>query len=77
MPKINLNSEKQIILLMILNEEKEGLHYLPAKKLSALLRGIFSKHGGTFYCLNCLHSFRIETKIKSYEKVCNNKDFCG
>ena len=30
---INLNGEKQIIVLMILNKEKEGLYYLPVKKL--------------------------------------------
>ena len=27
-------------------------HYLAVKKLSALLRGIDSKHDGEFYCLN-------------------------
>ena len=30
--KINFNCEKQIILLMIPNEEKEGWHYLAVKK---------------------------------------------
>ena len=30
--KINSDCEKQIILLMILNEEKEGWHYLAVKK---------------------------------------------
>ena len=50
--KINSNWEKQIILLMIPNEQKEGLHYLAVKKLSALLRGIVSKHDGDFYCLD-------------------------
>ena len=35
-------------------------HYLAVKKLSALLRGITSKHHGDFYCLNCLHSFATE-----------------
>ena len=30
--KINLNWKKQIILLMIPNEEKEGWHYLAVKK---------------------------------------------
>ena len=30
--KINVNCEKQIILLMIPNEEKEGWHYLTVKK---------------------------------------------
>ena len=32
--KHNSTSEKQIILLMIPNEEKEGWHYLAVKKLS-------------------------------------------
>ena len=45
------------------------------KKLSTLLRGITSKHDGDFYCLNCLHSFRTENKLKSHEKVCKN--ICG
>ena len=54
---------------MIPNEEKEGWHYLAVKKLSALLRGISLKHDGGFYCLNCLHSFRTENKLKSPEKV--------
>ena len=45
--------------------------------LSILLRGITSKHHGNFYCLNCLHSFRTENKLKSHEKVFKNKDFCG
>ena len=47
--KINLNCEKQMILLMIPNEEKEGWHY-PAlkKKLSTLLRGIASNIMGIF-----------------------------
>ena len=61
---------------MIPNEEKERWHYLATKKLSALLRGITSKHDG-FYCLNCLHSFRTENRLKFHEKVCKNKDFCG
>ena len=38
--KINSHREKQIILIMIPNEEKEGWHYLAVKKLSALLRRI-------------------------------------
>ena len=27
--------------------------------------------------MNCLHSFRTENKLKSLEKICKNKDFCG
>ena len=75
--KNNSTREKQMILLMIPNEEKEGWHYLAVKKLSALLHGITSNHKGDFYCLNCLHSFRSKNKFKFHEKVCKNKDFCG
>ena len=38
--KVNSNCEKQIILSMIPNEEKEGWHFLAVEKLSALLHGI-------------------------------------
>ena len=48
-----------------------------SKKLSTLLRGKTSKYHGDFFCLNCLHSFRTENKLKPYEKVYKNKDFCG
>ena len=54
----------------------EGCHYLTIKKLSALLKGITSKHKSDFYCLNCLHSFRTK-KIESHKRVCENKDFCN
>ena len=47
-----------------------------SKKLSTLLRGISSKRHEDFYCLNCLHSFRTENKLKSHEKIFKNKDFC-
>ena len=57
--KHNSNREEQVILLMISNREKIR-YYLAVKKLSALLRGITSKNNGDFYCLNCLHSFRIK-----------------
>ena len=72
--KIDSNCEKQIILLTIPNEEKEGWNYLAIKKLSALLRGITSKHHSGFYCLNCLHSFATKNKLESHEKVCKKKN---
>ena len=62
---------------MIPNGEKKGWHNLAVKKLSALLHGITSKLKGDFYCLNCLHSFITENKLKYHEKICKNKDFCG
>ena len=47
------------------------------KNLSALLRGIRSKHNGDFYCVNCLDSFATENKPESHKKACENKDFCN
>ena len=61
---------------MISNGEKQW-HYLAIKKLSALVREITSKYYGTFYCLNCLHSFATEKILESHKKVCQNKDFCN
>ena len=46
-----------------------------SQKLSALLRGITSKHNGDFYCLNCLHSFRTKNKLESHKEAC--KIFCS
>ena len=59
--------EKQITLLMIPKKEKESSDYLAVKILSTLLREITSKHGD-FYCLNCLHSFKMENRLRSHEK---------
>ena len=52
--KYNSKRKNQVILLMITDGKK--WHYLAVKSLSALLRGITSKHVGDFYCLNCFHS---------------------
>ena len=73
--KHNSNCEKQVLLLMISNEEK--WNYLAVKKLSALLRGITSEYYGDFYCLDCLHSFRPKNKLEWHKKVCENKKFCN
>ena len=70
--KHNSNHEKQVIILMISNK---GWHYLGVKKLSALLRGIPSKHHGDFYSLNCFHSFTTGKKLQSHETVFEKKDF--
>ena len=51
-------------------------HYLAVKSLSALLRGITSKHDGDFYCLNCFHSYSANNRLEKHEKVCNDHDYC-
>ena len=72
--KYNLNRKNQIILLMITDGEK--WHYLAVKSLSALFRGITSKHEGDFYYLNCFQSYTTENKLKKQKKVCDNHDYC-
>ena len=73
--KHNSYCEKHVILLIIPNWDR--WRYLAAKILSALLRGITSKHHDDFQCLNCLHSFATKNKLDLHKKVCENKDFCS
>ena len=44
------------------------------KSLSALFRGITSKHVGNVYCLNCFHSYSTEKKLIKHYKVFKNND---
>ena len=44
--------------------------------MSALLRGIKSKHKGGFYCLNCFHSYSTKNKLNKHENVFKNEDYC-
>ena len=69
--KYNLKRENQVILLMI----NKKWRYLAVKKLSALLRGVTSKHEGDFYCLNCFHSYSTKDKLKKHKDVCENHDY--
>ena len=59
---------------MITDDKK--LHYLTVKRLSALFRGITSKHEGDYYCLNCFQSYNTKNKLKKDKKVCENHDYC-
>ena len=72
--KYNLTCENQVILLMITDGEE--WHYLAAKRLSALFRGITGNNNGDFYCLNCFQSYTTENKLKKHKKVCENHDYC-
>ena len=73
--KHNDERDNQVNLLMI-TDGTSNWHYLAIKNISGLLRGITSNHNGDFYCLNCLHSYRIKSKPKKHEKICKNHDFC-
>ena len=48
---------------------------LSCSKITALLRGVTSKHDGDFYYLNFLHTFGTANKLKFHEKICKRKDF--
>ena len=65
--KFNLTRNHQVTLTMITDGKK--WHYLTVKKLSALLKGITSKHKRDFYCLNCFQSYSKKKNLKSIE-VC-------
>ena len=71
--KHNFKRENQVILLMITDGKK--WHYLTVKNLPVLLKGISSNHVGDFYCLNCFHSYRTKSKLKTHERVCNDHDY--
>ena len=62
--KYNLTRDNQVILLMIADGEK--WHYIAVKRLSALFRGITSKHDGDFYCLSYFQSHTTENKFKKH-----------
>ena len=70
--KYNLEHENEVILLMI--TVSKNCHYLSVKGLSALLKGITSKHKGHFYCLNFFYSYAKKNKLEKHEKVCKDHD---
>ena len=49
--------------------------YIAVKKLSVSLTGVFSKHDGDFYCLNCFHSFSTKNRLKSRKMYVKIKIF--
>ena len=50
---------------------------LAVKNVSRLSHGVTSKHNSDCYCLNCFHSFRTESKLKSHDSVCENHNYCN
>ena len=54
----------------------EKWHYLTVRSLSALLKGITSKHKDDYYCLNCFHSLASNKSLEKHIKVCEDKYYC-
>ena len=56
---------KEVILCYSFNDFKrrKTVALSCSKKISALLRIIKSEHCDDFYCLNCLHSFRVKINL--------------
>ena len=44
--------------------------------MSALLRGVTSKHDRDFCYLNCFHSYSTNNKLEKHYNVCRNHDYC-
>ena len=65
--KYNLTRENQVTLLIISDGEK--WHYLTVRSLSALLKGITSKHKDDSYYLNCFHSFASKKSLEKHESM--------
>ena len=55
-------------------KDGEKWHYLQVKKLSGLLKVIKIKHDGDLKTV--LNSIRTKNKLKKYENVCKNHDYC-
>ena len=51
-------------------------HYLAVKKLSALLRGVTSKHDWDFFCLTCFDSYSTKYKFKNHYNICKDHNYC-
>ena len=60
----------------MITDETNNWHYLAVKRISGLSRGITSNHNGDFHCLNCLHSYTTEEKLRKHKRICENHDFC-
>ena len=66
--------ENEVILLMITGGKK--WHYLVLNCLSKLLPEITSKNNSDYYGINCVYALKSESKLQSYETVCNNYGYC-
>ena len=62
------NERDTHVNLVMITDETGNWHYLAVKRISGLLREITSTHNGDFYCLNCLHSYLTEKKLRKHEK---------
>ena len=67
--EIDFPSHKKDWKKVELNNKSIALNvfYVPyTKTLSALFRGVTSKHDGEFSCLNCFHSYTTKNKLEKY-----------
>ena len=57
--------------------DREKWHYLAVKSLSMLFHRIVSTHNDGLLFANCFHLLRTEGKLKSYQNVRKNHDYCN
>ena len=87
--KYNRTRLNQVVLLMITYDYVKW-HYLalksilttdgymrPTQSISRLFNKITSSNTAhDYYCLNCFQSYSTDNKLKKYELVCENHDYC-
>ena len=66
--KFNKTREKQVILLIIQDNQKQ--RYLFVKNLNALLKKQYACSEN--YCINCLRPFRTKLRLKNIKKIVNH-----
>ena len=69
-----MRRKNQVTLFTITDAKK--CYYLAVKGLPALLKRMASKHDEYFYYLNCFYSYSTKDKLKNYENLCKNCDYC-
>ena len=59
---------------MVTDNEIITLPY--CEKYIYIIHGIMPQHNDDHYRKNCLHSFRIESKLQSHESAFKNRNHC-
>ena len=70
------NERNNQVNLLMITDGTNNWHYLAVKSISGLLRRITSNHNGDFYCLNCFHPYTTKKKLRKYERISNDHEFC-
>ena len=60
------NSREHKVTLLMITEDDKNWHFVSVKNVQRLCRGIFSNNHSDFYCMNCMHAYRIRSALKKH-----------